>query len=216
MNQTNLNTEGRQQDMTRPADSVTIVVLAGGSSRRFGSDKALAYWQDTTVIEAVIQEAGKACRNIVIAAGEPDNYRWIGIPKISDIVQGKGPIGGLYSALATCKTCWLMLLACDMPLVDSRFIRYMLNIPTRAQIIIPCIRGRFEPLHALYSRSIFPLVRSLIEMDRLSMLNLLDIAPVHVVNEREVLDICGGTQCLENFNTRDELERLRGYVNHVK
>ena len=202
--------------MNRPADSVTIVVLAGGSSRRFGSDKASAYWQDTTVIEAVIQEAGKACQDIVIAAGEPDNYRWINVPKISDIVQGKGPMGGLYSALEACKTHWIMLLACDMPLVDSRLIRYMMNIPARAQIIIPCVQGRFEPLHALYNRSILPLVRSLIEKGRLSMLNLLDIIPVHVVSEREVLEVCEGKHCLKNFNTRDELKRLREWINPVK
>jgi len=192
----------------RPIDSVTIVILAGGMSSRFGSNKALERWQENTVIEGIIQKERMACPDLALSVRQPDEFVQIDIPKISDVIKDKGPLGGLYSALAGCKTKWVMLIACDMPLIETRLIKYMLSIPARTQIIIPWMNGRFEPLHAVYNRSLLPLVKVLIQRGRLSMLGLLEIVPFYTVKEREVFNNCKSPRCLENFNTRSEFERL--------
>ncbi len=192
-----------------PIDSVTIVILAGGKSSRFGSNKALAPWgQQGSILENIVQVAKSACPRVALSVRSPGDYPSIKMTKFPDIVQGKGPLGGLYSAIQGVDTSWIMILACDMPLVQSGFIKYMLEIKTWAPVIVPAVKGRFEPLHAVYHRSLLPLVENLLKRDRLCMRALFDMVPVYAVKEQEMVRAAGSLVCLSNINTMVEFKRL--------
>ena len=74
-------------------------ILAGGAARRFGSDKALAHWQDKPLLEWVIQALGAQCASVVICGrAEP------GLVYLPDHPEaGLGPLGGLNAALRYAK-----------------------------------------------------------------------------------------------------------------
>ncbi len=74
-------------------------VLAGGLSRRFGSDKALAMWRDEPLIAHVIAALKPHCENVVVCGRE-----WDGCESLADLpATGLGPLGGLCAALAAAK-----------------------------------------------------------------------------------------------------------------
>lgn len=70
-------------------------ILAGGQSRRFGSDKAQAVFEGKALLDHVADALRPQCAELVVAGRE-----WPGIISIADIPEnGQGPLGGLAGAL---------------------------------------------------------------------------------------------------------------------
>jgi molybdenum cofactor guanylyltransferase len=70
-------------------------ILAGGQSRRFGSDKAAALVDGKALLDHVADVLRPQCAALVIAGRE-----WQGITSVADIPEsGQGPLGGLAGAL---------------------------------------------------------------------------------------------------------------------
>lgn len=71
-------------------------ILAGGASRRFGSDKALALYQGRPLIAHVAEALLAQCDALVICGRD-----WGGHVAVADLPgPGLGPMGGLCGALA--------------------------------------------------------------------------------------------------------------------
>ena len=75
--------------------SILGCVLAGGASRRFGSDKALAVLDGATLLARSVAELAPYCGTVVMA-GRSDGP----VPGVADWpAAGLGPLGGLAGAL---------------------------------------------------------------------------------------------------------------------
>lgn len=196
-----------------PARSVNAVILAGGKSSRFGSNKALASWNKKgNILDNIIEKARTACGSAALSVRNIQDYPQYKLPKFPDIEKEKGPMGGLYSALFHSTTEWIFLLGCDMPLIEPKLLKYMIEIRTWAPVIIPFCRNRFEPLHAVYHRSLLPIAENLIRRDKLRMRELLDLVPMYVVDEKKIIDIAGSLRCLSNINTLSQFRKILSSV----
>ena len=70
-------------------------IIAGGASRRFGSDKAAALLDGRTLIDRVADAMARQADRIVVVG-----RRWPGLESIADQpTAGLGPLGGLLGAL---------------------------------------------------------------------------------------------------------------------
>ena len=70
-------------------------ILAGGQSRRFGSDKAEALFEGKALLDHVADALRPQCAELVIAGRQ-----WPGLTSVADIPEaGLGPLGGLAGAL---------------------------------------------------------------------------------------------------------------------
>ncbi len=99
-------------------------VLCGGASSRFGTDKALS----PVAGEPMAMKAVRAMRVIgvdpivAVAANEEQAGRLsaaLSMPSIVDRWPGEGPLGGLLTALLWFRTGSVLVLPCDLPLVDG-------------------------------------------------------------------------------------------------
>jgi molybdopterin-guanine dinucleotide biosynthesis protein A len=97
----------------RKPGSVEICILAGGLSKRMGRDKSRLPLGSTTILGVIRKE--------VRATGLP--VRVIR----RDMVPKCGPLGGIYTALKTTRAEAVLFLACDMPLITSEFIHFLLR-----------------------------------------------------------------------------------------
>jgi molybdopterin-guanine dinucleotide biosynthesis protein A len=99
-------------------------VLAGGESRRFGSDKAAALVGGKTLVERAAETLETVFAEVVIVSSRPPaTGRWSHVP---DLRRGLGPLAGIEAALRWAKDGGYdgaFVLACDMPLVDERTVR---------------------------------------------------------------------------------------------
>ena len=122
-------------------------VLVGGRSTRMGRDKSQLPWNGTTLAEAIAREVAKAAGNVTLVGNERMG--------IADLYPGEGPLGGIITALEHSKADWNLVVACDMPFANARFLRGLLEAARKgdADALLPRgPSGLPEPLCAVYHR----------------------------------------------------------------
>lgn len=101
-------------------------ILAGGRSRRMGTDKALVPVGGIPMIERVAAALGDVANEVVIV-GRHDPLA--GIPAVPDELPGpRGPLRGLVAALRHAADRPVLLVAVDHPLVRPATLRGLLGL----------------------------------------------------------------------------------------
>ncbi len=166
-----------------PSD-VTGLILAGGRSRRFGSDKAVALVEGVPMIERVYHALAPLCPVLVSVAAPGRTYPLPGPARlVADRVPGAGPLGGLGAGLAASATPWVLVVACDLPFVATEALRALLA-PGRDGFdatVALTPDGRRQPLCACYRRSVSPVVAEQLAEGNYAMHALLDRLTVREV-----------------------------------
>jgi len=118
-----------------------------------GRDKALLPLNGSTLIEQVASRVQTAANNVTLI-GHPERYQILGCPAIADLVEGCGPLGGLYTALSVTQADWNLIVACDMPGVTAGLFESLFQVAeaTRADCVVPETSVGLDPLCAVYHR----------------------------------------------------------------
>ncbi len=130
----------------------TGAVLAGGASRRFGTDKCLHPYRGTTLLQHALAALAAADERLVVGreATEGPGARWI-----PDAHPGLGPVGGVHAAVGAARHDWVATLACDMPFVTpALWPALFAYADPGARVVMPEGPSGLEPLAALYHRDL--------------------------------------------------------------
>ncbi len=190
-------------------EGITGIILAGGASRRMGSNKALLKVGDTTLIENVYRTLATLFHEVVIITDTPEEYAFLPCRTAKDIYPKFGAMAGLHAGLAASATERVFVTGCDMPYLNADLIRRLCSMPKQGDALVPVNRqGLREPLHALYATSIITEVRRAIENDERSILDLLDRIDTKLVTPEAFADIDGAEASFCNINTPEEYDKL--------
>jgi hypothetical protein len=105
--------------MGRRFSSLSGFVLAGGESRRMGQPKPLLALAGETMLEHQVRLLRSICRSVAVI-GLLDGLTSADVPIIPDIIQRRGPLGGIFSGLLRTRTEFNLFLGCDLPFVPAR------------------------------------------------------------------------------------------------
>lgn len=146
-----------------PADA-SGAVLAGGDSRRMGADKAfVAVGGAPMVVRAIGALAAAGAEPAVVVGGDGPRLRQLGLSHIPDRWPGKGPLGGIITALAALDAPLVMILACDLtgpsPDAVARVLRRADAAPG-ADAVVPAPYGRRQWLHAAWRPACLPVLEA--------------------------------------------------------
>lgn len=136
---------------------VVGVVLVGGRSRRMGRDKALLDIDGSALVEHAAAMLATVCDEIVLAVGQERSYPEFSLPQVEDHRPDCGPLAGLEAALDWAAPRAALVLACDLPRVESSVLERLLleagDAPDspRARAWLACRSDRIQPLCGLYS-----------------------------------------------------------------
>ncbi len=193
------------------------VILAGGENTRFPAPKAFVRLEGKKIIEWQIGAFSMLpFRQTVISANEPEKYFHLGLPLIGDVYPVRGPMTGLFSAFAATGARRLFAVACDMPFIDIRLVRVIIDRMDRtgADAVAPVWKGKAEPLFALYSARCAPLMEKRILEGHTSLQGILSDAGAEYVSEDEVGAVDPGGKSFVNINTLEDLEKARALIAH--
>lgn len=138
-----------------PRDACAVI-LAGGESRRFGSDKALALFRGEPLVGRVartLREAGFA--QVAIAAKDPGKYAAAaaGTELLTDVGPVQTPLAGLEAALRGSRHALVFACAADMPFAaDAALIDALAAAISGHDAAVPHAGGSLQPLCALWRR----------------------------------------------------------------
>ncbi len=142
---------------------ITGFVLAGGQSRRMGIDKSLMPLNGKTLIEYSIEALRPLCNSIIISSNN-SIYDFTGCEVWPDELQVQAPIVGIYSCLKRSKTDINIILSCDMPLISTTIIEYLLENSVNHHITVPVHQNGFiEPLCGIYKQSAIAILKEFID-----------------------------------------------------
>ena len=183
-----------------------LFILAGGKSSRFGSDKARALHRGRPLIVGVAEDLASVTVGPTVVAAADGSYQNLGLETIGDTVPGRGPLGGLATALSFMPQRhagmeWVLLVACDLVGVEAAWVE-ALTVRTDGALAVAFRSGMgWEPLFALYHRSLGAIVDRRLEGEDRSLRGLLDeVGAVAVASPPG----------LRQITTPDDLQQLRG------
>jgi molybdopterin-guanine dinucleotide biosynthesis protein A len=165
------------------------MILAGGTSRRFGRDKASEPLDGRPLLQWVEQRLEQVAREIIVVKAAGQNLPALESRKpltvIEDLIPGKGPLGGIYSGLQAASHELSIAVACDMPLLCVPLLRKLCLLADSYDVVIPRREGRLQPLHAVYRRNCGEAIGEEIRAGRFEVISFLHAVRVRYVSEDE-------------------------------
>jgi molybdenum cofactor guanylyltransferase len=160
-------------------ENATAIILAGGKSSRMGRDKSLLSANSLPLIEKIVAQLRDHFPEIIIGANDIEKYRFLNLPVIPDLEEGKGPLMGIYSSLLRSKYEINFVVACDIPDLNIEYIREMIRQAKGYQIVIPTWDdGKHEPLFAVYKKSILNQAKKLLDTGQRKISLLFELVDV--------------------------------------
>jgi len=173
--------------------------MIGGKSRRFGRDKVIEPLEGVMLISRVLGVLERLFPEVLLIGHERKELA--GLTIIPDIIPGCGPLGGIYTALASSSNPYCFVFAADMPNLNEGLIRYMASLKEQADIILPRWSPGMEPLHAIYAKGLQIKAKKLIDNKSFKIYSLIEQSAVHEISE-DVLNCFGNpASFFANVNT---------------
>jgi molybdopterin-guanine dinucleotide biosynthesis protein A len=205
----------RRKSMQR-SPATSVIVLAGGVSRRLGQDKRrLRLWGSAgpTLLEYVVGKAGQLCDDVVVVLNDP--AAWASLPArlVPDIYADGGSLGGIYAGLLAAEHEFALAVACDMPFLNADLLGALLAKPRDYDVLVPrspqpsVARNALnvEPLHALYAKACLDPMRATLESGRRQITTFFPAVRVAFVELEETRRFDPTGRSFLNVNTPEQL-----------
>jgi len=193
---------------------MTGLILVGGKSTRYGSNKALALVDGQRLIERVITVMGSIFERLILVTNTPEEYAYLELPMIQDLIKGLGPLGGIYTGLESMSDEAGFFVACDMPFLNGHLIRHMVDVRGHFDAVVPKISWMLEPLHAVYAKSCIPSIMELIDSRQYQIMRFFEKVGVRFIEEDEIRLFDPDLKSIYNVNRPEELLDVLGTKEH--
>ena len=107
-------------------ENITGIILAGGQSSRMCRDKGMLDLNVKAFIQYSIEALIPLVSKIIIISDNPD-YDDFDAERIKDLIKNSGPLAGIYTGLNASKTEYNLILSCDIPLVQSKALKSLIE-----------------------------------------------------------------------------------------
>jgi molybdopterin-guanine dinucleotide biosynthesis protein A len=161
------------------------VVLAGGRSSRFGSDKALQIWDGITLLERAARLLDDLELEPVVIANPDRDYSFLPYPVLNDRIPGQGPLEGLFTACVNHPGCDFLVLTCDMPQMASALLRKLIGAHAAGDedssiggATLFEVDRRYQPFPGIYSSGLEAEITTILESKDRSMMHFLKKIPI--------------------------------------
>jgi molybdopterin-guanine dinucleotide biosynthesis protein A len=209
-------------------ESLTVVIQAGGASRRMGQPKPLVAFCGSPLICRSVKRLHNFADELIVTSNQPDSLDFLhtcncicqnhgesgrdpGLRIVSDLYPERSALNGIYTALYYATQPYVAIVACDMVFPSGAILAAQAHILelTGADIAVPYSSHGFEPFHAVYRReTCLPVVKRHLEAGDQRANCFFDELKTIKLGRKELraIDPRGGT--FINVNRPDELAKL--------
>jgi len=158
--------------------------------------------QGTSLIRHVLQQVEPHFDELIISSNTAQTHQFSGVKLVSDSEPGRGPLMGIFTALQASSHPVNFVIACDIPVVDTQLAKQLVKLSQGYDAVIPRSGpGFFEPLFAVYQRSLLGDMAKTLAQGKNRILDALETSQVRYVDLSKLQ-----AQWLMNLNTRDDYQ----------
>jgi molybdopterin-guanine dinucleotide biosynthesis protein A len=165
-----------------------------------------------SLFERVYRVLNPIFNEIIVVANNPRMFRSYHVSTVPDVIPGRGALGGLYTGLRQASSDHCFCFAADMPFLNARFIRYMIEKSDEGDVIIPRTPDGLQPLHAIYSKACMRPIEHLLSRGTLKIIDFFAQVTVIYISEREILEYDPMLTSFLNVNTEEDLRQAENIL----
>ncbi len=194
---------------------ITVAIIAGGASKRFGSEKALAEFQGKPLISHMLDIAKQITSTILVVVSDEEQKKNLKpLVQTGQIVtdpegEPKCALTGALTAFEHTETSHTILLPVDAPLAEPNLLKMLIRLsPGHGAVVPSWPSGYIEPLHSVYlAEHAYVQGLDVMEKGLLRMSDLLDrLQHVLYVSTETLNQFDSELDTFMNFNTPQELK----------
>lgn len=188
-------------------ERVSGAILAGGQSRRMGSDKAALLIQGEPLLRRTVRLLRAVTPDVAII-GPPDRAALApDVPIHPDRWPQQGPLGGIATALQALAGEAVLVVGCDMPFLNLNVLRYLITAAPGYDAVVVRTDGETHPLHAVYRRRCLPTIEAQLRAGNRQVQQFLARLAVRFVEGAELDRLDPQHLSTFNANTPEEWEK---------
>ncbi|HEY2921987.1 MAG TPA: NTP transferase domain-containing protein [Candidatus Binatia bacterium] len=170
----------------QPTGDISAIILAGGRSSRMGRPKALLPFGEQPLIAHIVRFLKELFADIVIVIAPDQQLPPLPVTLVRDEVAYQGPVSGIYHGLKAAGSDVSFVGSCDMPFLNLSLVSYLCSQIGDHDVVVPYWEGRFQPLLAIYRKSVAPYLQAQLQKGELRPIFLFDKVRTRKVDEEEI------------------------------
>jgi len=187
---------------------MNALLLSGGKSSRFGTNKAMETINGKPLIEQIVQGLKNVFEKVYII-GNVKEYTFLqGVFFCEDIIPNKGPLGGLLTGLICSDSEYNFLTGCDMPFLTREFFEFVKLQKKDYDLLVPSYNSYLEPLAAVYSKKCLPFISDSLKRNQLKLKSFFPQVNVRIIKETVIREIGEPKKLFFNINYKEDVEKI--------
>jgi molybdopterin-guanine dinucleotide biosynthesis protein A/molybdopterin converting factor small subunit len=169
-----------------------------------GTPKALLRFDNVPIIVHIVSTLQRLSAEVVVVAAPGQELPAMPVTLVRDGMAHQGPVGGLCYGLAAATTDVCFVTSCDSAFLNRRLIEDLVSRISDHDVVVPQWQGRLQPLHAVYRRSVLPLLETQLVRGELRPIYLFEKVRTLTVSEDEIRRIDPDGSSFFNMNTPED------------
>ncbi|KON30355.1 hypothetical protein AC477_05020 [miscellaneous Crenarchaeota group-1 archaeon SG8-32-1] len=199
----------------------SAIILAGGFSRRFGSDKGLVLLRDKPLVRHVIDKISPVVDEVLVVVSSENQKKTFelifkkDVKIIIDKENSQSPLIGAITGFEANNCEYSLLLPCDAPLVSTKIIQFLFDMSINRRAVIPrWPRGYIEPLQAVYhTKSALIAAGIALKQGHMNMRSMIDnLQGVRYISTMVIEQLEHRLVTFLNVNTPEDLKKAESYL----
>jgi molybdopterin-guanine dinucleotide biosynthesis protein A len=151
-----------------------------------GQAKALLPFDGEPLIAHIVRSFKELFADVVVVIAPDQVLPALPVTVVRDEVAYRGPVSGIYHGLNAAKGEASFVGSCDIPFLNLSLISHLVSQVHNHDVVVPYWAGRYQPLFALYRKSVVPFLRDQLLRDELRPIFLFDKVRTRKIDEAEI------------------------------
>lgn len=188
-------------------EDFSAIILTGGKSSRMGRSKAFLPFANEPLIVHIVRALERKFKQIIVVGAPDQELPVLQAKVVRDEVAYQGPVGGIYYGLRAATGTAAFVTSCDAAFLSLPFISFLQSKILNYDVVAPYWQDRFQPLQAVYRRSVLPLLKEQLERGELRPIFLYDKVRTYKVSEEEIRRFDSEGLSFFNMNAPEDYAR---------
>lgn len=180
------------------------IVLTGGESKRMRENKSLIKYHKQVQWLHIFDLLAETCADVFVSCAPNNQYLYEQKQILIDKITGHGPLSGILSALMEFKEKAILVVACDLPLIDKNTILQLIHERDAIKMATTFFNEEsknLEPLITIYEPKALPIMLHLLDLGNHSPQAMLSQNDIKIVKPNNPI-------ALKNINFPEEKEQI--------